>query len=105
MYRGYGLDFEEFQLLAEYGLIKHETIYTYTSFWYNNEIWAILKPSSFYPMTTEDLQEIAVSGYRLTSVGQELFHLAKRDSPDGYLDRLIDFLQEYYNREIIEWLL
>ena len=104
MYRGYGLDFEDFQSLAEYGLIKHETIYTYTSFWYNNEIWAILKPRSFYPIKTEDFREIGISGYRLTSIGQELFHLTKRDSPDRYLERLIDLLKEYYNRQIIKWL-
>ena len=97
IYQQYGFGINEFQLLSEHGLIQDDTLTDYSHFWYNNEIFGILCPSSNPPFKTEDSQKITISGYRLSSVGKELFHLTKPNNPPEYLERLIDFLQEYYN--------
>jgi hypothetical protein len=102
IYQKYGFGFSEFQLLVEYGLIQDDTFSDYSYFWYNNEIWAILKPTSNFPKTTEDLQKISISGFNLSSVGRELFHIRKPNNPPEYLEEIIDFLQEYYNVKIVK---
>lgn len=103
MYQKYDLGFNEFQLLFEYGLIQDDTFSYYPHFWYNNEIYGPVNPSANFPFKEEDYQQIKISGYNLSSVGVELFHIAKPDSPLGYLESLIDFLQEYYDVKIIRY--
>ena len=97
IYEKYDFGFNEFQLLSEHGLIQDETHNKYPHFWYNNEIYIPINPSANPPFKTEDHQQITISGFRLSSVGRELFHITKRDNPPEYLEHLIDFLQEYYN--------
>ena len=97
IYQKYGFGFNEFQLLSEHGLIQDETLSDYLHFWYNNEIYLPVNSSAITPPKTEDYQQITVSGFRLSSVGRELFHITKRDDPPEYLEHLIDFFQEYYN--------
>ena len=99
-YKKYGFDFNEFQLLSEHGLILDDTLSDFSHFWYNNEIYIPVNPSAITPPKAEDYQQITVSGFRLSSVGRELFHITKRDNPPEYLEHLIDFLQEYYNVKI-----
>lgn len=96
----YGFGIDEFQLLSEYGLLQDETLGNYSNFWYNNEIYILLNPSANSPFKKEDLQQITLSGFRLSSVGRELFHITKRDNLPEYFEHLIDFLQEYYNVKI-----
>lgn len=93
IYQTYGFGINEFQLLSEYGLVLDSTLIEYSHFWYNNEMWGILKPNS----TGGDFQKIKISGYCLSAVGKELFHITERDNPRGYFERLIDFLKEYYD--------
>ena len=100
IYRKYGFDIDEFELLSEYGLIQDETLMNFSHFWYNNEIYTSVNPSAITPFKTEDYQQITVSGFRLSSVGRELFHITKRDNPPEYFEHLIDFLEEYYNVKI-----
>ena len=100
IYRKYGFDIDEFELLSEYGLIQDETLMDFSHFWYNNEIYTPVNPSAITPFKTEDYQQITVSGFRLSSVGRELFHITKRDNPPEYFQHLIDFLEEYYNVKI-----
>ena len=97
IYQKYGFGFSEFQLLVEHGLIQDDTFSDYSHFWYNNEIYIPVNPSANPPFKTEDYQQITVSGFRLSSVGRELFHITKRDNPPEYLEHLIDFFEEYYN--------
>ena len=103
MYKRYDFDNSEFLLLLEHGLIADDTFSEYNHFWYNNEIYVILKSSSNLPPKTKDLQKIAISGYRLTSVGSELFRIAKLTNPTEYLGTLIDFLQRLYQVKIVKW--
>lgn len=98
----YGFGFKEFQLLSEYGLIESTTTMEYDLFWYNDELWGILKPSSYPPLTSEDYKEITISGYALTSVGRELFHITKRGSPPGYFEKITQFLKNYYDVNIVK---
>ena len=93
IYQRYGFGIDEFQLLSEYGLVLDSTLIEYSHFWYNNEMWGILKQGS----TETDSQKIRISGYCLSSVGKELFHITKRGNPPEYLESLIDFLKEYYD--------
>ena len=103
IYRKYGFDIDEFELLSEYGLIQDETLMDFSHFWYNNEIYIPVNPSAITPPETEDYQQITVSGFRLSSVGRELFHITKRDNPPQYLEHLIDFLEEYYDVKIYKF--
>ncbi|MDE0636670.1 MAG: DUF2806 domain-containing protein [Candidatus Poribacteria bacterium] len=100
MYQQYGFGINEFQLLLEHGLIQDETYNYYPHFWYDNELYIPLNPSAITPPKEEDVQQITISGFRLSSVGRELFHIAKRENPPEYLESLIDFLQEYYDVKI-----
>lgn len=97
IYEKYGFGLNEFHLLSEHGLIQDETYNNYSHFWYNNEIYLPLNPSANSSFKTEDCQQISVSGYCLSFVGQELFHITKRDNLPEYFQQLIDFLQEHYN--------
>ncbi len=101
IYKGYFFGFKEFQLLSEHGLIENTTTMEYNCFWHNNELWGILKSSSYPPPTQEDYKEITISGYALTSVGRELFHITKRSSPLGYLKKITQFLKNYYDVNIV----
>ena len=97
IYQRYYFGTDQFQLLLEHGLIQDVNTHTdYSHFWYNDEIWGILKPNT---LGTE-YQEIKISGYSLSSVGKELFHITKRSNPPGHSELLIDFLQECYTVEI-----
>ena len=107
VFQEYGFGFNEFQLLSEHGLIQDETLWQYANFWYNNELYLSIKPSVGNPVgnppfKAEDYQQITISGYRLSSVGRELFHITERHSPPEYLEYLINFLQEYYNVKIVK---
>ena len=97
IYQRYGLGMSEFLLLLEHGLIQDVNTHTeYSSFWYNDDFWAIKELSS----TERELQRIRISGYSLSSVGKELFHITKRSIPPMHFELLIDFLQECYNVKI-----
>ena len=97
LYKRYWFGADQFQLLLEHGLIQDVNTHTdYSHFWYNDEIWGILKPDT---LGTE-YQEIKISGYSLSSVGKELFHITKRSNPLGHSELLINFLQECYTVEI-----
>ena len=100
IYKKYGFGFNEFQLLLEYGLIQDDSLNDYSHFWYNNEIYLPTNPSANRPFKTEDYQQITISGYRLSSVGKELFHIMKLDSPSGYLEQITGFFQRYYKVKI-----
>ncbi len=97
LYKRYFFGTDQFQLLLEHGLIQDVNTHTdYSHFWYNDEIWGILKPDPF----GKEYQEIKISGYSLSSVGKELFHITKRSDPPGHFKLLIDFLQECYRVDI-----
>ena len=102
IYKKYGFDNSEFLLLLEHGLIADDTFSEYNHFWYNNEIYVILKPSSNLRFKTEDVQDIRISGYRLTSVGTELFKIVEPPNPPEYLRTIIGFLQRHYQVKIIQ---
>ncbi len=97
IYQQYGFGINELQLLLEHGLLQDETYTSYSHFWYNNEIYLPVNPSANSPFKEEDYQQIRISGFRLSSVGRELFHITKPNNPPEYLEHLIDFLQEYYS--------
>lgn len=103
IYKRYGFDTTEFLLLLDHGLIADDTFVEYKHFWYNNEIYRLLKPSSKRQPKEEDFQKIAISGYRLTSVGTELFKIAEFTNPSDYLRTTINFLQRYYRVKIVKW--
>ena len=97
IYQRYGFGTDEFQLLLEHGLIQDVNTHTeYSSFLYNDDFWGIMKP----PFREAISQPTHISGYSLSSVGKELFHITKRSNPPGYFELLIDFLQECYTVEI-----
>lgn len=102
IYKAYSFGFKEFQLLSEHDLIESTTAMEYDLFWYDDELWGILKPSSYFPPTSEDYKEITISGYALTSVGRELFHITKRSSPLGYFEKITQFLKNYYDINIVK---
>ena len=102
IFQKYGFGVNEFQLLSEHGLIQDETLWQYTNFGYNNELYLSIKPSANPPFKMEDYQQITISGYRLSSVGMELFRITKRHNPPEYLENLINFLQEYYKIKIVK---
>ena len=97
IYKRYGFGNDEFQLLLEHGLIQDVNTHTeYSSFLYNDEFWGFMKPSS----TGREPQKICISGYSLSSVGKELFHITKRSNPRGHFELLINFLEECYSVNI-----
>ncbi|MYA98380.1 DUF2806 domain-containing protein [Candidatus Poribacteria bacterium] len=102
IYKGYGFGLKDFQLLLEHGLIEGSSLMEYNLFWYNNELWGILEPSSYFPSTLEDYKEITITGYALTSVGRELFHITKHSSPLGYFEKITEFLKIYYDANIVK---
>ena len=101
IYEEYGFGFDASQLLMEYALIDNTTSMNYNHFWYNNELWGMLQPSTNEPDTPDDYQTIRLSGYALTTVGKELFHITKLYTPPQYWDNISDFLQDYYNVKLI----
>lgn len=97
LYKSYGFGNDEFQLLLEHGLIQDVNTHTeYSSFMYDGNFWGFTKRSS----TEEEFQPLRISGYSLSSVGKELFHITKRSNRPEYFKRLIDFLQECYDVSI-----
>ena len=98
LYKRYGFSIDKFQLLLEHGLIQDVNTHTeYSSFLYNDDFfWGIMKP----PFTEAISQPTRISGYSLSFVGKELFHITKRSNPSGYFELLIDFLQKCYTVEI-----
>ena len=98
IYQRYGFGNDEFQLLLERGLIRDVNTYTeYSSFLYDDDFLRIIK----LPSTEGEFQPPRISGYSLSSVGKELFHITKRINLPGHLELLIDFLQECYNVNIV----
>ena len=97
IYNIFGLHLSEFQLLSEYGLIDNSSHIEYNHFWYNNELWGFLQPDVNFSQSSEDYQNITISGYALTSVGKELFHITKRHAHPQYWKLLTDYLQKLYN--------
>lgn len=97
IYKRYGFGNDEFQLLLEHGLIQDVNTHTvYESFLYNGDFWGFYK----LPSIEGEFQLPRISGYSLSSVGKELFHITKRSKPPGYFELLIDFLQECYSVDI-----
>ena len=97
IYNSFGLRLSEFQLLSEYGLIDNSSHIEYNHFWYNNELWDFLQPDVNFSQSSEDYQNITISGYALTYVGKELFHITKRHAHPQYWKLLTDYLQNLYN--------
>ena len=101
IYNSYGLNFNALSLLSEYNLIEAtldtSTYHEYDGFWYNNELWGILKPELTFQQSLEDLQEIPISGYGLTSIGRELFHIVDLITPHRYWHRISEYLKGFYN--------
>lgn len=100
IYQRYGLGLNEFQLLLEHGLLQDDTYSHYSHFWYNDGLYIPMNPSATTLSKLEDVQPIKLSGFRLSFVGTELFHITKRDNSPEYLEDLLDFLQEYYEVKI-----
>ena len=97
IYQRYGFGIDEFQLLLEHGLIQDINTHTeYSTFLYNDDFWGIMKP----PFSDGVSQPTRISGYSLSLVGKELFHITKRSNRPGYFELLIDFLEECYRVEI-----
>ena len=103
IYKEYGFNFPEFQLLKECGIIEDSSLMVYNHFWYNNEFWSFILPSTNVLKSQEDIQEIRISGYALTSVGKELFHITKLDPPPQYFEKIIEFLQDYYSIKLYKY--
>ena len=97
IYLMYGLRFEHFKLLMEYDLIVDQTSIDYYTFWYNNELWGFLSPDAYMPSASEDQKFVKLTGYALTNVGAELFHIVEFDTPTGYWERISKFIQDFYN--------
>lgn len=97
IYEKYGFGIDEFQLLVELGLIQDVNTHTeYLTFFYNDSFWGIMK----LPFSDGMSQPTRISGYSLSLVGKELFHITKRSNPRGHLKLLIDFLEQCYKVEI-----
>ena len=97
IYLMYGLRFEQFKLLMEYDLIVDQTSIDYYTFWYNNELWGFLSPDAYMPSASEDQKFVKLTGYALTNVGIELFHIVEFNTPTGYWERISKFIQDFYN--------
>ena len=98
IYQRYGFGSNELQLLFEHGLIQDSLTKTYTTFGYDNKIWGFKDQVS----QTKKFTKVRLSGYTLSTVGTELFHISKRDNPQGYFKLLKGFLQSYYKVKIIK---
>ena len=103
IYKEYGFNFPEFQLLKEYSLIDDSSLIRYNHFWYNNELRTFTLLTTDIPKSQEDLQKIRISGYALTSVGKELFHITKLDTPPQYIEKITEFLQDYYSIKLYKY--
>jgi hypothetical protein len=98
IYQRYGIGSNELQLLFEHGLIQDSLTKTYTTFGYDNKIWGFRDQVPH----TKKFTKVRLSGYTLSTVGTELFHISKRDNPQGYFKLLKDFLQSHYKVKIIK---
>ena len=103
IYLMYGLRFEHFKLLMEYNLIVDHTDIDYYTFWYNNELWGFLSPDAYMPSASEDQKFVKLTGYALTNVGAELFHIVEFDTPTGYWERISKFIQDFYNVKLYKY--
>ena len=97
IYNSFGLRLSEFQLLSEYGLIDNSSHIEYNH--YNNELWDFLQPDVNFSQSSEDYQNITISGYALTYVGKELFHITKRHAHPN-IGLLTDYLQNLYHNTV-----
>ena len=107
IYNSFGLNHNTLKSLSEYGLIEAslETAgyIEYSNFWYNNDLWACLKPDAHSPQSLEDLQSMPISGFGLTSVGRELFYIIELQSPSQYWELLTNYLQELYSIKLFKY--
>lgn len=107
IYNSFGFNYNIFNLLSEYGLIEASlqtsSYKLYPDFWYNNELWACLKPEVHYPQSPEDFGDVPISGYALTSVGRELFYIIELQSPQQYWELLTNYLQELYSIKLFKY--
>ena len=107
IYNSFGLTYSTLKLLSEYGLIEASletsSYIEYTHFWYNNELWGFLKSEAHFPQSSEDLQNIPISGFRLTSVGRELFYITEFHTQPRYWELLTDYLQELYSIKLYKY--
>ena len=107
LYNSFGLTYRILTLLSEYDLIKDSLAISdyvgYDNFWYNNELWGLIKPEVPFPQSLEDFQNIPISGYGLTSIGRELFHIVDLNTPPQYWDKISEFLQGFYNIKLYKY--
>ena len=96
IYNNFGLRFSEFQLLLEYSLIESSSSSKYNCFYYNNEFWGYTKQDSAFKQPQDYSENITISGYALTSVGKELFHITERQTLPQYWELLSEYLENYY---------
>lgn len=96
IYQMYGLRDDQFKLLMEHNLIVDHTNIDYYTFWYNNDIWGFLSPHANMPGPSEDQKYVKLTGYALTNVGIELFHIVEPNTPPGYWERISVFIQDFY---------
>lgn len=100
IYKEHGLGFKEIQLLKDLRLIENSSLMYYKCIWFNNELWAVTLPTPHTPHTPlkeEDIKDIRIAGYALTSAGRELFHLTERDTSPQYWEIISKFIQDFYN--------
>lgn len=97
IYTMFGLKFDHFKLLMEHNLIGDYTDIDCYTFWYNNDIWGFLSPHANMSGPSEDQKHVKLTGYALTNVGIELFHIVEPNIPTGYWERISEFIQKHYN--------
>ncbi len=97
IYEEYGFGFKEIQLLKDFRLIENSSLMYYNCILFNNELWIVTLPTPHTPFEEEDIKDIRIAGYALTSVGRELFHLTERVTPPEYFDTISEFLKDYYD--------
>ena len=103
IYKEYGFGFKEIQLLKDLRLIESSSLMYYNYILYNNELWIVTLPTPHTPFKEEDIKDIEIAGYALTSVGRELFHLTERDTPPEYWDTISEFLKDYYDVKLCKF--
>ena len=103
IYLMYGLRFEHFNLLMEHNLIVDQTSINSTTFWYNNEHWGVLSPDAYTPPNDTCYRPIKLTGYALTNVGKELYHIVDFKTPPAYWERISKFLKNYYNVNLYKY--
>ncbi len=101
LYDNYNLNLNSFQLLLDHRLIVDNTSTKYNHIWYNNELWGFSPNSNQTTFLIPDDPNITISGFALTSVGKELFHILNEQTPSEYWKRIFHFIQTYYNVELI----